>query len=122
VTELPSSWNFTVTGPIGIDLFTSPCRIGSPNPVAFESEFASLNSNISGPSSQLHPLALNSPGSFSLTGDVTYLFFFGGGVYITDEIEGTLYATPLPAALPLFGTAPAGLGGAGWFTRRGKVS
>jgi hypothetical protein len=42
-------------------------------------------------------------------------------------IDGTLTvttvsATPLPAALPLFGTALAGLGGAGWIRRRGKVS
>ena len=38
-------------------------------------------------------------------------------------IQGALdVATPVPAALPLFGTALAGLGGVGWFRRRGKVS
>src|SRR3954469_3684111 len=31
-------------------------------------------------------------------------------------------ATPLPAALPLLGTALAGLGGAGWLKKRRKVS
>jgi hypothetical protein len=30
--------------------------------------------------------------------------------------------TPLPAALPLFASAMAGLGGVGWLRRRGKVS
>lgn len=33
-----------------------------------------------------------------------------------------LIATPLPAALSMFGTALAGLGGAGWWKRRRKVS
>jgi hypothetical protein len=38
----------------------------------------------------------------------------GGTVRVNSEI----LATPLPAALPLFGTAIAGLGGAGWWKRR----
>jgi hypothetical protein len=31
-------------------------------------------------------------------------------------------AVPLPAAFPLFGSALAGLGGVGWWKKRGKVS
>jgi hypothetical protein len=38
------------------------------------------------------------------------------------EFSCGVAATPLPAALPLFGTALVGLGGVGWFRRRGKVS
>jgi hypothetical protein len=36
-------------------------------------------------------------------------------------LKSTASPVPLPAALPLFGTALAGLAGVGWF-RRGKVS
>jgi len=35
---------------------------------------------------------------------------------------GLVPPVPIPAALPLFGTALVGLGGAGWYRRRGKVS
>ncbi len=35
---------------------------------------------------------------------------------------GDVSAVPLPAAFPLFASALAGLGGVGWWKRRGKVS
>jgi hypothetical protein len=39
------------------------------------------------------------------------------------RISPHISPVPLPAALPLFGSAVAGLGGAGWWKRRkGKVS
>jgi hypothetical protein len=40
----------------------------------------------------------------------------------TVTVNSETLATPLPAALPLFGSALAGLGGFGWLRRRGKVS
>jgi hypothetical protein len=67
------------------------------------------------------------PGLFDLeintadTANLTYLDFpgaTGGTVKVNSE---TLITTPLPAALPLFGSAFAGLGGVGWLKRR-KVS
>jgi hypothetical protein len=54
--------------------------------------------------------------------NLTYTDFPGatsGTVTINSE---TLSPVPLPAAFSLFGSALAGLGGFGWWKRRGKVS
>jgi hypothetical protein len=62
------------------------------------------------PASRSNPAALQSPATLPLDGQLTYLFFFppsegGGDVGITDELSATVSVTPLPAGLPLFGSA-----------------
>jgi hypothetical protein len=78
----------------------------------------------------------NSPGTPTPYGEVLLgltvpnIFLNGvpptGGTITTqfcvDNSCGAISAVPLPAALPLFASALAGLGGVGWLKKRGKVS
>jgi len=67
--------------------------------------------------------------NFIASGASTTLTFAGANApsfyYLQNVSFGTpdsVAATPLPAALPLFGTALAGLGSAGWMKRRRKLA
>lgn len=70
---------------------------------------------------------------YSIRNGAPALFEADAGVAVWNSILGTDRSiggtlspppspVPLPAALPLFGSALAGLGGFGWLKRRGKVS